>query len=215
MAKTVQDGGVYKHSLARVEVESLVKPLYDKEPTPAWMEQFKATLKHFRMSMGVLGKLASEAGKANNLGHRYTNYSLYNALKHYEDKVCDWTENAQKTVNDHLDILIEYLCRPDDEPVDPKRCITSYGIKDIYPQVVKDGLGLAMEEDEEPKSLLQRLEESGRKPFLPKSGYETVHKSEYVPYKQEPKTLNEQRAEIGLEPVPVKVKLTKVHIIRR
>ena len=209
MAKTVKDGGVYKHNLARVEVGSIVKPLYDKEPTPAWVKQFKAMLKHFKISAQTLYQLTAESGKTNEFGHPYTTRSMANLLNHYKAKNNGWTKNAQQTINDHLDILIEHLCRLDDAPADPYRSVTSYGITDIYPSPNQ------IAQEEEPKNLLQRLEESGRKPFLPKSGYKTIHKSEYVPYKQKPKTLNEQRAEIGLAPMPIKVKLTKIHIIRR
>lgn len=198
----IKDGGNYAHNLARCEVSSLVDKLRDREPTPAWVGELNATLKHFKMNQGFLAELVIASGRKNLLGRAYTHATLQNMIAGYRLDH-SFTKNAQKTINDHLDILVDYLSKPDDAPVDPYRSVTSYGIKDIYPSPNQ------IAQEEEPKTLLQRLEESGRKPFLPKSGYETVHKSEYVPYGDG----------IYIDPNPKvhKVKLTKVkvHIIRR
>lgn len=194
----VQDGGAYKHNLARVEVESLVAPLRDKEPTSAWVKQFNECLRqfneclrHFKMSQATLSKLASESGRKNMLGRPYTISTLNNMLMHYQSEH-SWTKNAQKSINDHLDILVDYLSKP----------------------------------EEEPKTLLQRLEESGRKPVHPKTNRideDEPHPGEsWADYGNRlAQRVDDAKRTIAESIVtlvskkPVKVKLTRVHIIRR
>lgn len=195
---TVQDGGAYKHNLARVEVESIVKPLYDKEPTSAWVKQFNECLRHFKMSQAMLSKLASESGRKNMLGRPYTISTLNNTIMHYQSEH-SWTKNAQKAINDHLDILVDYLSKP----------------------------------EEEPKTLLQRLEESGRKPVHPKANRidtdEPSPEESWADYGNRlaqqvddaKRTIAESATKMFENVVtlvskkPLKVKLKKVHIIRR
>ena len=106
---------MYKGKLDRCEVESVVAPLRDKEPTPAWRKQFKSTLKHYGVSFGTLSELTANSNKVNLLSRRYGKTSLQSLLAHYKEKYNDWTKNGSKTINDHLDVLVDYLSKPIDQ----------------------------------------------------------------------------------------------------
>lgn len=105
---------IYKGKLDRCEVESVVAPLRDKEPTPAWMKHFKDSLKHYDVTLKSLQHLTAISNKLNLLGRRYGEQSLQSLLAHYKDKRNDWTKNGFKTINDHLDVLVDYLSKPND-----------------------------------------------------------------------------------------------------
>lgn len=105
---------MYKGKLDRCEVESVVAPLRDKEPTPAWRKEFKDALKHYDVSLRSLQHLTAISNKVNLLGRRYGEKSLQALLAHYKDKDNDGTKNGSKTINDHLDVLVDYLSKPVD-----------------------------------------------------------------------------------------------------
>jgi hypothetical protein len=109
----------YKGQIARCEVESMVAPLRDKEPSPAWKKQFKAVLAHYDVPSTLLSKLAVARGSSNVLGHKYSKYTLNNMINNFimRKGATSWTKNAQAVVNDHLDILVDYLSQKDDELV--------------------------------------------------------------------------------------------------
>lgn len=105
---------MYKGQLNRCEVESVVAPLRDKEPTPAWRKQFKDVLKHYDVLLKSLTHLTAFSNKVNLLGRRYGEYSLRSLLSHYNDGHNDWTKNGFRTINDHLDVLVDYLSKPEE-----------------------------------------------------------------------------------------------------
>jgi uncharacterized protein (DUF433 family) len=105
---------MYKGKLDRREVESVVAPLRDKEPTPAWRKQFKDVLKHYGVTLKTLMRLTAASNKVNQLGRRYGEYALQALLAHYNDGHNDWTKNGFRTINDHLDILVDYLSKPEE-----------------------------------------------------------------------------------------------------
>lgn len=105
----------YKGKLDRCEVESVVAPLRDKEPTPAWRKQFKSTLKHYGVSFVTLSELAANSNKVNLLGRRYGKQSLQSLLGHYNEGRNDWTKNGFRTINDYLDVLVDYLSKPEEK----------------------------------------------------------------------------------------------------
>ena len=104
----------YKGQLDRCEVESIIAPLRDKEPTPAWRKQFRDVLKHYGVTLKTLMHLAVISNKVNLLGRRYGEQSLQALLAHYNEKHNDWTKNGSRTINDHLDVLVDYLSKPED-----------------------------------------------------------------------------------------------------
>lgn len=104
----------YKGQLDRCEVESIISPLRDKEPTPAWRKQFKDVLKHYGVTLKTLMHLTVTSNKVNLLGRRYGEQSLQALLAHYNEKHNDWTKNGSRTINDHLDVLVDYLSKPED-----------------------------------------------------------------------------------------------------
>lgn len=104
----------YKGQLDRCEVESVIAPLRDKEPTPAWRSQFKEVLKHYDVTLKTLMHLAVISNKVNLLGRRYGEQSLQALLAHYNEKHNDWTKNGSRTINDHLDVLVDYLSKPEE-----------------------------------------------------------------------------------------------------
>lgn len=104
----------YKGQLDRCEVESIIAPLRDKEPTPAWRKQFKDVLKHYDVSFKSLVYLTAISNKVNLLGRRYSERSLEGLLANYNNKHNDWTKNGFRTINDHLDVLVDYLSKPID-----------------------------------------------------------------------------------------------------
>jgi hypothetical protein len=103
----------FKNKLSAIEVHSVIDKLKDKEPTPAWIKQLKDVLKHYDVLMIKLGELAANSNKRNCLGRKYGRTSLNNIITHYSGKLNGFTENGQKTINDHLDVLAEYLINPD------------------------------------------------------------------------------------------------------
>lgn len=103
----------FKNKLSAIEVHSVIDKLKDKEPTPAWMREFKYVLDHYCVTIRKLGQLASESNKVNVIGRRYGPTALSNIINHYTGKFNGFTKNGQKTINDHLDILAEYLINPD------------------------------------------------------------------------------------------------------
>lgn len=189
----------YKGQLDRCEVELAIAPLRDKEPTPTWRKQFREMLRYYGVTLRSLMHLTATSNKVNMLGRRYGEQSLQALLAHYNDGHNDWTKNGFRTINDHLDILVDYLSKP----------------------------------EEEPKTLLQRLEESGRKPVHPKANHidaDEPHPGEsWADYGNRlaqqvddaKKTIAESGAKLYeniitlVSKKPVKVKLTRVHIIRR
>ena len=69
-------------------------------------------LKEFHVSMRLIIDLATKSNSRNELGRHYGKHSFNNVLQHYKERDNGWTENAQKTINDHLDILADYLIDP-------------------------------------------------------------------------------------------------------
>lgn len=104
----------YKGQLNRCEVESIIATLRDKEPTPAWRKQFKDVLKHYGITLKTLMHLAVISNKVNLLGRRYGEQSLQALLAHYNEKHNDWTKNGSRTINDHLDVLVDYLSKSEE-----------------------------------------------------------------------------------------------------
>lgn len=104
----------YKGQLNRCEVESVIASLRDKEPTPAWRKRFKETLKHYGVTFKSLTHLTAASNKVNTLGRRYGEHSLQALLAHYNDGHNDWTKNGFRTINDHLDVLVDYLSKPEE-----------------------------------------------------------------------------------------------------
>ena len=103
----------FKNKLSATEVHSVIDKLKDKEPTPAWIREFKCVLDHYCVTIRKLGQLASESNKVNVIGRRYGPTALSNIINHYTGKINGFTKNGQKTINDHLDVLAEYLIDPD------------------------------------------------------------------------------------------------------
>lgn len=103
----------FAHKLAPETVLKKIEPLKDKEPTPAWRKMLNSILKEFHVSMRLIIDLATKSDKRNELGRHYGKHSFDNVLNHYKERDNGWTENAQKTVNDHLDILADYLIDPE------------------------------------------------------------------------------------------------------
>lgn len=104
----------YKGQLNRCEVESIISPLRDKEPTPAWRKQLKDVLKHYGVTLKTVMHLTAISNKVNLLGRRYGEQSLQALLAHYNEKHNDWTKNGSRTINDHLDVLVDYLSKPEE-----------------------------------------------------------------------------------------------------
>lgn len=149
---------MHKGKLDRCEVESVVAPLRDKEPTPAWRKQFKSTLKHYGVSFGTLSELTANSNKVNLLGRRYGKQSLQSLLAHYNEGRNDWTKNGFKTINDYLDVLVDYLSKPIDlfeaaaETLNNTIAKASESISKTQATPLKDGL------ESTTMSLRERLE---------------------------------------------------------
>lgn len=218
---TTVDITYYKGKLARVEVESLVNPLRDKEPTPVWRKHFRDVLRHFKMTKETLQILTTNSDKRNQLGRHYTKNTLDNIIQHYQDKTNGWTPNAQKTVNDHLDVLVDYLSRPDDQPADPFRNVTSFDVKDTQLQQAVSTAISAFRKPIHPKTGCSDTD----KPLLGESwvdyGNRLVQQNIEAEAARTTKSVAEIAGDISLDnlsgKIPRKVKLTKirVHIIRR
>lgn len=104
---------IFAHKLAPETVLKKIEPLKDKEPTPAWRKMLNDILKEFHVSMRLVIDLATKSNRRNELGRHYGKHSFDNVLQHYKERDNGWTENAQRTVNDHLDILADYLIDPE------------------------------------------------------------------------------------------------------
>lgn len=104
---------IFAHKLAPETVLKKIEPLKDKEPTPAWRKALNDILREYKVSMRLIIDLAIKSNRRNELGRHYGKHSFDNAISHYKGKDNGWTENAQKTVNDHLDILADYLIDPE------------------------------------------------------------------------------------------------------
>lgn len=108
----------YKGQLNRCEVESIIAPLRDKEPTPAWRKQFKDVMKHYGVTLNTLMHLTATSNKVNLLGRRYGEYALQALLAHYNEGRNDWTKNGSRTINDHLNVLVDYLSKPEENELE-------------------------------------------------------------------------------------------------
>lgn len=113
--KTIKDSK-FKGTLSRCEVESLVNPLRDREPTKQWMQELKEVLLHFDVQKQKMCQLTADSNKCNEFGRRYSNRCFSQIIDNFLSGRGSrtWTANAQKTVNDHLDILVDYLSKPID-----------------------------------------------------------------------------------------------------
>lgn len=104
----------FKGRIERCEIESLVNPLKDREPTDKWRQELKALFKHLHFGLDQLQSLASASNKTNRLNNKYTSTTLQNIFQRYRrDKV--YTETSRQAVNDHLDLLINYFVKPEAE----------------------------------------------------------------------------------------------------
>lgn len=113
--KTIKESK-FKGALSRCEVESIVNPLRDKEPTKQWLQELKEVLGHFDVQKHKMCQLTADSNKCNLLGHRYSSRCFPQIIDNFISGKGSrtWTANAQKTVNDHLDILVDYLSKPID-----------------------------------------------------------------------------------------------------
>lgn len=106
----------FKGRIQRCEIESLVNPFKDKEPNDKWREDLKKLFKHLRFSLDQMYSLAANSPKCNAYGRRYTATNMANILQQYRrDKV--YTDLGRQTINDHLDLLIDYFAKPEEEKV--------------------------------------------------------------------------------------------------
>ena len=106
----------FKGTLSRCEVESLVNPLRDREPTKQWLRELKEVLSHFDVQKQKMCQLTADSNKCNMFGRRYSNRCFGQIIDNFISGRGSrtWTPNAQKTVNDHLDVLVDYLSKPID-----------------------------------------------------------------------------------------------------
>lgn len=145
--KTIKDSK-FKGTLSRCEVESLVNPLRDREPTKQWMQELKEVLLHFDVQKQKMCQLTADSNKCNEFGRRYSNRCFSQIIDNFLSGRGSrtWTANAQKTVNDHLDILVDYLSKPDDafeaaaETLDDTIAKTSEIISKTQTTSLKDNL---------------------------------------------------------------------------
>ena len=172
----------YAHKLSRCEAESLIGPLKDKEPTPAWRQQLNNVLVHLDSSLQQMIYITTLSNRRNLLGRPYSFHTYNNMIQHYHDKTNGWTKNAAKTVNDHLDSLIDYFSK-EEEPQN-----------DIYQEPI--------ETKPEPTEIVSPTG----------SVLETSNKGEESPFA---KAVKAAFNNLEAKPKRTKVKLTKVHIIRR
>lgn len=103
----------FKGRIERCEIESLVNPLKDREPTDKWRQELKALFKHLHFSLDQLYTLASSTPKGNDLNHRYTTTTMQNILQRYR-RDGTFTDTSRRAINDHLDLLIKYFAKPDE-----------------------------------------------------------------------------------------------------
>ena len=105
----------FKGTLSRCEVESLVNPLRDREPTKQWLRELKEVLLHFDVQKQKMCQLTADSNKCNEFGRRYSDRCFSQIIDNFLSGRGSrtWTTNAQKTINDHLDILVDYLSKPE------------------------------------------------------------------------------------------------------
>lgn len=117
--KTIKDSK-FKGTLSRCEVESIVNPLRDREPTKQWLRELKEVLLHFDVQKQKMCQLTADSNKCNEFGRRYSSRCFSQIIDNFLSGRGSrtWTTNAQKTVNDHLDILVDYLSKPEEKEED-------------------------------------------------------------------------------------------------
>lgn len=149
--KTIKESK-FKGALSRCEVESIVNPLRDKEPTKQWLQELNEVLGHFDVQKHKMCQLTADSNKCNLLGHRYSSRCFPQIIDNFISGKGSrtWTANAQKTVNDHLDVLVDYLSKPID--LFEAAAETSESISKIQTTPLKDGL------ESTTMSLRERLE---------------------------------------------------------
>lgn len=110
----------FKGTLSRCEAESLVNPLRDREPTKQWLRELKEVLGHFDVQKQKMCQLTADSNKCNEFGRRYSSRCFSQIIDNFLSGRGSrtWTTNAQKTVNDHLDILVDYLSKPEEKEED-------------------------------------------------------------------------------------------------
>lgn len=107
----------FKGTLSRCEVESIVDPLRDREPTKRWLRELREVLGHFDVQKQKMCQLTADSNKCNEFGRRYSSRCFSQIIDNFLSGRGSrtWTTNAQKTVNDHLDILVDYLSKPEEK----------------------------------------------------------------------------------------------------
>lgn len=81
------------------------------------MQELKEVLNHFDVQKQKMCQLTADSNKCNALGRRYTNRCFSQIVENFVSGRGSrtWTENAQKTVNDHLDVLVDYLSKSEEQ----------------------------------------------------------------------------------------------------
>ena len=117
--KTIKESK-FKGTLSRCEVESIVNPLRDREPTKQWLRELREVLGHFDVQKQKMCQLTADSNKCNEFGRRYSSRCFSQIIDNFLGGRGSrtWTTNAQKTVNDHLDILVDYLSKPEEKEED-------------------------------------------------------------------------------------------------
>lgn len=107
----------FKGTLSRCEVESIVNPLRDREPTKQWLRELKEVLLHFDVQKQKMCQLTADSKKCNEFGRRYSSRCFSQIIDNFLSGRGSrtWTTNAQKTVNDHLDVLVDYLSKSEEQ----------------------------------------------------------------------------------------------------
>lgn len=175
-----KDESIYAHKVPADEVRAAIDPLRDKEPTPAWYEQFIKILDNYDVNQRIIKELMVESKKCNLLGRRYKFRSFSSTLTEYNSKRHGWTNNNAKTVNDHLDILAEYLMKPVEEPV--------LTLKERLEQELKEGKWPTVEEK---RKATEKMVELLKRDTPPTAVYT----------KHEKLTANDIHKEAGLKPI--------------
>lgn len=106
----------FKGRIQRCEIESLVNPFKDKEPNDKWRGDLKKLFKHLHFSLDQMYSLAANSTKCNTLGRRYTVTNMANVLQSYRREQT-YTELSRQTINDHLDFVIDYFAKPEENEV--------------------------------------------------------------------------------------------------
>lgn len=140
----------FKGRLQRCEIESLVNPFKDREPNDKWREDLKKLFKHLHFSLEQMYSLAASSTKCNAYGRRYTATNMANVLQQYRrDKT--YTELGKQTINDHLDLLIDYFTEPEKPKVAAEPPIVAQPHKESWAEM---GNRLAQEAAEREAGLL-------------------------------------------------------------